>query len=154
MWREIALWAGIVLFTWLESKPRLVDSIESGLAWIDRRSGWWILVAYVLWGIVGQRFLTAFFDAINPHWLVAILAGLLWAIGTLAIVGWGLMKLITWVLRPRNKSSHTNPREIRNSAPPSAQKNESNRGHLYESVKERRSRYLSMHRERTYRAKS
>ena len=147
MWTEVALWAGIAVLTWLESKPQLVDAIESVSTWISGRSGWWILVAYVLWGLAGSR-LVALVGAINPPWPIMILALFLYSMGTLAILAWGLMKLLTWALRPRRRTRHTNLHKARNTTPIPIQQNAPSRGYLYKNVRARRTQYLAMHRER------
>ncbi len=146
-WGPIILWIGLQVCTWLESKPRLVNAIESALIWIDRRSGWWALAAFILWAYVGYGLVIALIEAVNPPWPIALLIIFLSAVATLAILGWGVMKLITWALRPRNEPRHPSSGEIRSSAPTSIQKNEPKRGRLYESVKKRRARYLAMYRE-------
>ena len=122
-WGPIILWVGLQVCTWLESKPRLVDGIESALIWIDRRSGWWVLAAFILWAYVGQGLVIALVEAVNPPWPIALLVGFSWAIGFLTILGWGVMKLFTcgtfgvvWETMPpcgSNEcvaSNHTTPR--------------------------------------------
>lgn len=146
-WGQIILWIGLVVCTWLESKPRLVAAIESVFIWIDRRSAWWVLAAFILWTMIGQRFLIAFMESFNPPWPISLFVGFSWAIGSFAILGWGVMKLFTWALRPRSEPRLPTSGEIRSSAPASAQKNKAKRGRLYKSVKERRAQYLAMYKE-------
>lgn len=146
-WGPIILWVGLQVCTWLESKPRLVDAIESVFIWIDRRSGWWVLVAFILWGYVLPRPVWALVGAVNLPWPLALLVGFSWAIGFLTILGWGVIKLFTWALRPSSEPRLTTSGEIRSSAPASVPKNEPKRGRLYKSVQERRAQYLAMYRE-------
>lgn len=147
-WTELTLWIGLQVCTWLETKPWLVNAIESAFMWMARRSGWWVLVAFILWMYVVRHLI--FFqllESVNPPWPVALLMGFLWAMGSLAIMVWGLVKLIAWALRPRNELRFPTSEGNRNSAPTSSRKSKANRGRLYQSIQERRAQYLAMYRE-------